>query len=59
MVKPLKVKVPELAIDQPVVAMVMVPDEAVKLPLLPTDNALETEKLEEVVSVDEAATARP
>ena len=43
MVKPLKVKVPELAIDQPVVAMVMVPADGDKFFPLLTVNAPATE----------------
>ena len=57
-IKFLNVSVPSLTIDQLVVDIVMVPLEAIKLPLLPTDNVWATVKVEAVVTAAEASIVR-
>jgi len=50
--------VPSLTMVQPVVVMVMVPSETIKLPLFPTDNAWATVNVEAVVTAAEASIVR-
>ena len=54
-VKPLKVKVPLLVMDQPVVFIVIVPEDGLKLADVPTVKTPLRPKLDEVVTVAELA----